>query len=278
MRTCLTWLIAAFVLACGGKKDPAPATGSGSAEPPAAAGVQLYVDDKLVATVEPTQLAGWPRLDTLVPVAARRLGTWTTVYLKGGAKPAELSRPSSTYPDMVPAVFPGDGGTASFGMFDPVELAKHGKPALREDGVREIRIQLDQGAGRGEHESGEGGGSDPTKLKIAIKTKAGEQILTGTQLLAIDRVAMPGSEDAKGWRLTTLLEAGGVKTFERLVLTDAAGMSLTLERKDFDDKSTIPFVKLNKQGALRFRVLAKQGDGWQATGDLRALSTIEVVK
>jgi hypothetical protein len=58
------------------------------------------------------------------------------------------------------------------------------------------------------------------------------------------------------------------------VLTDAGGTSLTLDRKDLDDK-TVPFVKLNKSGALRFRLLKKTGDGWNPAGDLRALTSIE---
>ena len=86
---------------------------------------------------------------------------------------------------------------------------------------------------------------------------------------------MPGGGgDAKGWQLVTVLDAAGIKHFDKLLLTDAAGLTLTLEHKDFDGKTTIPFIKLNRQGALRFRIFKKQGDGYQATGDLRALTSI----
>ena len=89
---------------------------------------------------------------------------------------------------------------------------------------------------------------------------------------------MPGgSGDAKGWKLVTLLEAEGVKKFEKLLLTDAAGLTLTIENKDLDDK-TVPFVKLNRQGSLRFRIYKQQGEGWTPAGDLKELVTIEVLK
>jgi hypothetical protein len=287
MRTALSLALAiAIVLpACGGKKDP-PAAGSGSAPagsgsaPAAAKAVELFVDDVSVAKVDLAAIKDWPRLDTLVPVEARRLGKWQAIITKG-AKPApsELNKPFETYRDYVPALFPGDNGTVSFGMFDPVELGRKGKPALREDGITELRVKLAANSGRGENETGAGGGTDPTKLELKIKTAKGEQILKGDKLMEIPREAMPGGGgDAKGWQLVTVLEAAGIKKFEKLLLTDAAGLTLTLEKKEFDGKDTIPFIKLNRQGALRFRILKKQGDGYQATGDLRALASIEVLK
>ncbi|MGN6105612.1 MAG: hypothetical protein ACTHU0_10945 [Kofleriaceae bacterium] len=279
-------LCSAFALAlsgCGGKKGeqhdkPAEIPANGSASAPATAGVvEVFVDDQPVAKLTAEQLAAWPRVDALVPEASRRLGTWSVVQLVGG-KPTELARPSSNYPDMVPVVFPGEGGTASFGMFDPVELAKKGKPGMREDGVRQIRIKLSTAGRTGEHQGGTGEGSDPSKISIAVKTPAGERTLTGEQLLALPRESMPGNEDTKGWRLTQLLEAAEIHAFERLVVLDAAGASVILERKDYDDKTTVPFIKLNRQGALRFRVMKQTGEGWQAAGDLRSIAAIQVVK
>jgi hypothetical protein len=178
---------------------------------------------------------------------------------------------------MVPALYPGERGPA-FGMFDPVELARHGQPGLREDGVREIRIKLDTQGGRGEHESSDGNAADPSKLTLTFKTAAGSQVLTGPQLLALPRVAAPGNGDAKGWTLTALLEQVGIKRYQRLVLTDAAGLNLTLDQADLDPKVAVPFIKLNKQGALRFRVFRKKGEGWEVSGDLRGLTTIEVTR
>lgn len=280
---------AALGLGLGGcsRDKPAPpppqAAGSGSAAArsaaaaPAAAGVELFVNDISVGIVQPQQLAAWPRLDSLVPGDARKLGTWELVTLQGARpKPTELSRPSGAYPDMVPAIFPGpgDGGGVAFGMFDPVELARKGKPALREDHVTAIRIKLAQGGNRGQNDDGGGGGGDPTKLVVTVKTPAGTTTLTGDKILALPREPMPGNADQQGWRLATLLDAAGVKAYQRLVLRDAGGMNLTLERKDLDDK-TVPFIKLNKSGLLRMRVLKQVGDGWNPTGDLRGLVAIE---
>jgi hypothetical protein len=159
-------------------------------------------------------------------------------------------------------------------MFDPVELARKGAPALRADGIKAIRIRLSQNSGRGQNDDGGGGAGDPTKLVVTVTTPAGTTKLSGEQILALPREPMPGNADQKGWRLTALLEAAGVKAYQRLVLRDAAGTNLTLDRKDIDDGS-VPFIKLNKQGALRFRVMKKAGDGWTPSGDLRALVAID---
>jgi hypothetical protein len=278
MRTALCLLAVAIAAAgCGRDKPASSAAGAaGSAAPaPAPPGIEIFVNDAPVAKVPVAQLASWPRLDTLVPESARRLGTWERVSLQGaGATPTEVARPSTSYPDMVPAVFPGASGPA-FGMFDPVELARKGKPALREDGIQVIRIQVAEGGGRGHNDdSGGGGGGDPTQLVITIKTPTGTTTLSGAQLLALPREPMPDNPDQKGWRLTAMLDAAGVKSFERLVLSDTAGANLMLDRKDISETS-VPFVKLNKQGALRLRVFQKAGDGWVAGGGLRGLAAID---
>jgi hypothetical protein len=262
---------------CRGDK-PAPSSGSGvgsATATVAAAGVEIFVNDSSVAKIEPAQIATWPRLDTLVPADVRKLGTWEVVALVGAKPtPTEVAHPSASYPDMVPAIFPGDGGGVSFGMFDTVELARKGKPAMREDHVKAIRIKVAQGGNRGQNDDGGGAAADPTKLVITVKTPAGTTTLTGDKLLALPREPTPGNPDQKGWRLGALLDAAGVKTYEHLVLSDASGTNLTLDRKDLDD-NTVPFIKLNKSGALRFRVLKKAGDGWNSAGDLRGLVAIE---
>jgi hypothetical protein len=263
---------------CGHDKTPPPPpapAGSGAATGLVTAGVELFVNDISLGTVQPAQIAAWPRLDTLVPGDARKLGTWELVTLQGAKpKPTEISHPSGAYPDMVPAIFPGADGGVAFGMFDPVELANKGKAAAREDHIKAIRIKVAQGGSRGKNDDGGGAAEDPTKLVLTVKTPAGTTTLPGTKLLALPREAMPGNDDQKGWRLGTLLDAAGVKAYDHLVLTDAGGTSLTLDRKDLDDK-TVPFVKLNKSGALRFRLLKKTGDGWNPAGDLRALVSID---
>ena len=289
MRTplCLFALAALAGPGCRGDK-PAPAaagsaaagTGSAAAATPSAptgpgGGVELFVNELTLGAVQPSLIASWPRLDSLVPGDARKLGTWELVTLQGGKpRPTEVAHPSTSFPDMVPAVFPGDGGAPAFGMFDPVELARKGKPAMREDHVTAIRIKVAQGGNRGQNDDGGGAAADPGQLVISVKTAAGASQLTGAQVLALPREPTPGSPDQKGWRLAALLDAAGVKAFEHLVLRDAGGNNLTLDRADVSDTS-VPFLKLNKQGMLRLKVYKKAGDGWNAAGDLRGLTAIE---
>jgi hypothetical protein len=269
MRTCRVALVLA--LACCHKADNAAIS--------APATLEIFVDNQSVARVDAAQLASWPRLDTLVPATARRLGTWQDLSIKA-TKSKQLHKPFDVYRDLVPAVYIGDDGRPAFGMFDPVELANHGKPKVGEHDVSEIRIALAQGGGRGENESGQGGGSDPKQLKIVIKTLAGESTLEGTTLLAIARQPMPGddSKEPRGWTLATIMDAAGIKTFQKILLTDVSGQALSLEQADFDPNTSVPFVKLNRAGALRVTVFKKQGEGWQRAGDLRGLASIEVLK
>jgi hypothetical protein len=279
---CSPALATLAALALGGcrcghdKAPPPPASGSGSGSA-AAAGVELFLNDLSIGTVQPAQIANWPRLDSLVPGDARKLGTWELVSLQGKKpRPAELAHPSASYPDMVPAIFPGDGGAPAFGMFDAVELARKGKPAMREDRVTAIRIKVIQGGNRGQNDDGGGGGggTDPTKLVVTVKTPAGTTTLTGNKLLGIPRTPAPDNPDHKGWRLQALLDAAGVKTYDHLVLTSADGTSLALDKKDINNAS-VPFIKLNKAGILRLRVLKKVGEGWNPAGDVRGLTGIE---
>jgi hypothetical protein len=278
MRTSLCWLVIT-VTACGSDKAASPPSPQGSAVAPArpaATSVEIFVNDASVAVVSAGQLATWPRLDALVPAGAGRLGTWELVTLTGRKpKPTEVPRPSGTYPDMVPAVFPGEDGAPAFGMFDAVELGRHGQPALREDHVSAIRIKIALGGNRGQNDDSAGGGGDLTKLTLAIKSAAGTTALASDKLLALPREPIPGNPDQKGWRLTTLLAAAGITSFSHLVLSGASGVNLTLDHKDLD-ATTIPFVKLNKKGELRMRVLKKVGLGWNPVGDVQALVAIEV--
>jgi hypothetical protein len=280
MRNLVKTLLLISVVACskGENKQPQPAAKGSAAELPDGKAIAIYVDDQQVGKLALDQVNLWPRLDTLVPVAARRLGTWETVTLKG-AKTAELKQPSAQHPELVPALFPGPDGKPAFGMFDPVELAKHGNPALREDSINEVRIKLAQGGGRGQNDTGEGGGQDPRALALTIKTTAGEHVVKGDKLLETPREAVPGeSGEGKGWPLSTILTNAGVKSYQRLLLTGENGTNLTLEKQDLDPKAAVPFVKLNRQGTLRFRVYKKQGDTWQPGQDLRGLTRVEVLK
>jgi hypothetical protein len=278
MRTSSLCLVLALA-ACG--KDKAKAAAPPPAPAPAAAPttVQIFVDDAAVGTIALEQVKLWPRLDSLVPTSARHLGSWQDVYLHGATpKPTELHKPSTSYPDYVPALFPGEDGKPAFGMFDPVELAKHGKAAVRQDDITEVRIKLGDNASHGQNEQGGAAAADPNDLKIAIKTPKGESVLAGPKLLAVPREPMPGGDEPKGWTLATVLKTASVDHYEKVLLSDSSGLNLTLEKQDLDPATSIPFVKLNRQGALRVKIFKKQGATWQATGDLRGLVRIEVLK
>lgn len=270
-----------FVLlaACSSKKDePKPGPASGTAVAPKAddGSVEIFIDEGSVAKLAPKDLAAWPRLDTLVPHDARRLGTWMALSFTTGAEPKKLDRPAQAHPDMVPVVFPGKDGKPAFGMFDAVEYAKKGEPAYRVDQVRSIKLELSKQERGGEHQGGGGEGADITKLVLEITTKDGKKQLTGPEILKLPREAQPGNDDTKGWRVTQFLEAAGVKDFASVTLFDASGASLPLAKKDLDPATHVPFVKLNKSGVLRFRMFEKQGSGWAAGADLRGLAKIEV--
>jgi hypothetical protein len=281
MRNLVKTLLLISLLA-GCKDDPHKKGTSSSDLPktPPDNTVAIYVDDQQVGKIAPDQVNLWPRLDQLVPVAARRLGTWQTVTVKG-QKSTDIQQPSSTHPELVPALFPNEAGAPSFGMFDPVELAKHGKPALREDAIREVRIALAKDGMRGQNDHSDGAAAgDPTKLELTIKTSAGEQMINGGKLLETPREPEPGEMggEPKGWTLAAVLGRVGVKSYERLLLTGEKGTNLTLEKQDLDPKAAVPFIKLNRQGSLRFRVFKKQGDTWQPAQDLRGLVRVEVLK
>jgi hypothetical protein len=275
-----TWLFAAFLAgaACGGKKDDAPKPKQTETAPrvaSATSSVGLFVNGNQVATVDPAKIATWPRVDALVPTEFRKIGTWQLVKLIS-PKLEMIEKPSENYRDMVPALYPGPGGVPSFGMFDPVELAKHGTPATHGDNVLDVHVKVSQANGRGGNEDNASASSDPTKLVIEIKTPSGASKLTGEELLAMPRETQPGG-DAKGWNLQTVLDKAGIKSFEKLSLADTQGTVLPIEKADLS-ASSIPFVKLNKQGQLRVKVYKRQGEGWAAAGDLRSLASITVLK
>jgi len=271
-----TWLLVAL-LACGGKKDdaPPPAPPPKPAAVVPAGSVQVFVNDAPAVVLDATKIATWPRLDGLVPTEVRKIGTWQAVQTVGETTES-LDKPSDNYRDMVPAVYPGPGGAPAFGMFDPVELAKHGTPAVHRDKLREIRLKVAAADGRGGNEDSASSNADPTKIVIEIKTPSGASRLTGDKLLAIAREPAPGG-NGQGWKLVTLLDAAGIKSFEKLVLGDTQGTVLPIEKADISETS-IPFVKLNKQGQLRVKVWKKQGDGFTAAGELRSMTSITQLK
>ena len=263
------------IAACGqSESKPQPKPEPGPA--PAPAGVVVFVDDQEVATIDAAKLATWPRLDGIVPAAAQRLGTWESVAVKG-AKDEVLTAPADRYPSLIPALYPGPGGPA-LGMFDIIGLTKKTDPALTFAGVREVRVKLLADSDRGMNEEGSKDAFDPAKLVIAIEGGPQPQ-LTGTQIIELPREAPPNGDTATtGWTLVTLLGAAGIAQPKELLLTDDNGTTLTITRAQLDPATSVPYVKLNRQGQLRFRVYSKQNDGWALGGALRGIKSIKVTK
>jgi hypothetical protein len=264
---------------CEKKEKPKTGDGTGSAgsavvAPVADGSVDVVIDGSSVAKIPQADVAKWPRLDTLLPEKHRRLGTWDAIAFTTAGPAATLEKPSMNHPDKLPVVFPGKDGKPAFGMFDPVELAKKGEPAFRADGIREIKITISKTERGGSHQGSTGEAADPTKIVLKITAPDGEKQITGEQILALPRESQPDNEDTKGWRVQQFLEAAGVKKFEAITLVDASGTTVPLTKKEVD--AGVPFVKLNKQGALRFRMFTKKGEGWEQGADLRQLASIIV--
>src|SRR5688572_20521957 len=113
----ISTLLFIVLAACSSKdapKDPGPASGTAVAPVKDDGSVEVLVDGASVVKLAAKDLAAWPRLDTLVPQEARRLGTWMTLSFTTGGEPKKLERPAQVHPDMVPVVFPGKDGKPAF--------------------------------------------------------------------------------------------------------------------------------------------------------------------
>lgn len=275
---CVCSIVISVLVACKGderSKQPTPAPA-----PTARGEIAILVNGKEVAKLTSGAVAKYPRLDTLLPEDAQRLGTWaeiTTVTDDPSAVPTGIKSPSQSYPDLVPALYPEAGG-AAFGMFDPVELAKQGKPKVAHTKIREVRVTLLADGMRGQNDHQGGGVSDPTQLKIQIASPQGAKVLTGPELLALPRVAQPDGGDHQGWDLIAVLDSIGLGKWSELALADADGVSATVARKDLSADKGVAFLKLNRSGAVRFRVYSKTGTGWTTGADVRGLASIKVLK
>ena len=84
MRNHVTTLLLISVAACS-KGESKPTQDPKGSAAPAPTSVAIFVDDKPVGRLDVEQIKLYPRVDTLVPVSARRLGTWQTVTLRAHA-------------------------------------------------------------------------------------------------------------------------------------------------------------------------------------------------
>jgi hypothetical protein len=267
-----------------GKAGPGTGAGTGTgtaaipAPPPTPAGaVAVFVDDKPTATLDAATIATWPRIDAALPAEMQKLGTWESISLRGTTN-QDIMAPADRYPSLVPALYPGADGGVAFGMFDIVDHAKKAAPRVTVAGVREIRIKLVEDSDRGMNEDGGGAGFDVTKLSVAIEGGTKPR-LTGEEIINLKREPPPnGDVNTQGWRLTTLLDAAGIKNPKELLLSDSGSVHLTVTAAQLDPATSVPYLKLNKQGALRFRIYTKEGSGWTLGGNLKGLASIKVVK
>lgn len=280
---CASFAIALLGLpACKEKAADRPPPTTEVKAPPAPAGVGLFVNETKITELDRTKAEAWPRLDSLLPAEARRYGTWEAISGKAGATGAafEIKKPGSTYGALVPAIYPAASGKGvSLGLFDPVELAKKGAPKVSHDELTELRVGLDKSGMRGQNDHQGGDAIDPNTLKLEIEAGGTTVTLTGAQLLALPRENAPDDDSGehKGWSLAALLTAAKVPAAKRVLLSGEE-MNLTLEEEDIDPKKAVPFIKLNRQGSLRFRVYKKQGDGWAMGADLRGLRKVQVLQ
>ncbi len=280
-------LAALLLLAC--KKDEAKGGGkAATGAPPAGVKVALVVDGKPALDVDPGRAAQYPPIGALLAGPARDPSTWSALEVRPRQGEARTLT-ADEQKGKIAALYPDRGGTA-FGLFSPEELAKKARPAIAVTDVAEVRITLaaakeggggggDSGGG-GDH--GGGGGDDerprPTAdLKITIKGPAGEVVFTGDKLNDLATVTAPsGDTETPGWTIPAILKAAGVEPTGKLFLVGEEGASLLLEPGDLDPATTMLYVKLNRQGQLRFRVFKKQGEVWDVTGELRGIKSIEL--
>jgi hypothetical protein len=242
--------------------------------------VGVFVGTEKVADVDRAKAETWPRLDSLLPEADRRYGTWNALGGNTASGPFEIKKPGGTYGALVPALFPdADGKNINLGLFDPVDLARKGPPKVSHVALAELHVIVDKSGSRGQNDHMGGEAMDPNKLTLSIEAGATKVELTGTQLIALPRENPPDDDSGEhqGWKLSSILAAAKVPMPHRILLTGEE-LNLTLEKADLDPKVSVPFVKLNRQGTLRFRTYKKQGDGWAVGGDLRGLRKIQVLQ
>jgi hypothetical protein len=276
-------LLAAAALglfACKEKTPTPPPATTAVKDPPKASSVTLFVDSEKVVDLDRAKAETWPRLDSLLPANARRYGTWNAIKGADSTGAFEIKKPGSTYGALVPAIYPDANGKGiNLGLFDPVDLAQKGTPKVSQLGLTELHVLIEKSGARGQNDHMGGEATDPNKLMLAIEAGATKVELTGTQLLALPRENAPDDDSGehKGWKLSAILASANVPPPTRLLLTGDE-MNLTLEQADLDPQTSVPFIKLNRQGALRFRTYKKQGNGWTLGSDLRGLRKIQVLQ
>lgn len=287
-------LAVVWALLGAGCEQPTPAlppptlapSSTGSAAPiRPLADVRVLLDGVRTPDVPATRLESWPPLELVLP-PGNAPGRWSALELVIGEArpPVRIERPHETYPGQVVALLPGASG-ASVGIFPPAALAARGKPTLEIPGVREVRVILAPAAARSRSNGGDGGGDgggeriEPATVTLSLSDRGGKRTLDRTTLDALPaRTAPLGDTEAKGWSLADLLGAAKAKPGKRWLLVDESGAKLELAATDLAPDRGFGFLKLNRQGQLRFKWFVRQGDAWRPAGDLRGLTSITALR
>jgi hypothetical protein len=136
--------------------------------------------------------------------------------------------------------------------------------------------------------NGEGNGSnrpsgepaqDLSSIKVTVKQKGHDVEITGADLGKIAKVPPPtGDTSTPGWDVAAVLAAKNIKPVGKLILTDDSGASVTIPAGELAPGKKIAFLKVNRQGQLRFRLFERNAGGaWDVAGDLRGVTTIELL-
>lgn len=253
-------------------------------------GVALTVDGKAVDTIDPGSASTYPPLAALLPSGKQNMDSWASIALTTADGATQtIDDPPAKQPGQVAGLFPSGAGVG-FGFFLPADLAKKGEPKWQVKGVVAIAVTTKgasgasaggQGGGDGAGGGAENSGDRPTPtadLKITIDSAAGEVVFTGDKLVGLPVAHAPsGDTDTPGWTLDQVLKAAGVATPKGQVVVDGGeGANLILDPSDWDPAKAVLFIKLNRSGALRFRVFRKNGDAWEIGGELRGLDKVEI--
>lgn len=282
-------IVLALALAPACKKDaPASEQQSGAKHDAGAIAerVAVFLATKQVGELDVGKASTYVPLHSMMPPEFANLESWASIEVKTVRGHGQtLVAPAKTHPGEVAALFATEGGIA-LGFFAPADVAKKGKPKLTIPGVTEVRVQVPemapgQGGGDGGG-GGEEGGERPVPtadLKIEINLGGVDTMFTGDQLAKIPTTTAPiGDMDTPGWTLPAVLKAAGVdvKSLKgKVVMYGDEGANLILEPGDLDNVNTVAFIKLNRQGKLRFRLFKKAGATWDVTGELRGIASIE---
>lgn len=294
MRRLAVVVLIALTPAC--KKDAAKDQPPAAPQVDAAVGevsksATVFLDSLRLAEIDAGKASTYPPLPSMLPKEFATLDTWASIEVKGLHERSQtLISPAKTHPGEVAALFTMEGGVA-FGFFAPDDLAKKGKPKMFIPAVVEVRIHTPEAeapveAGQGGGDGGGGGeegGDRPVPsaaLKITIKVGGKDQVFNGEQLAEVETTTAPvGDTETKGWTLPAVLEAAGVSAKAqqgKVVLYGDEGANLILEPGDLDPAKAVAFIKLNRQGKLRFRLFRKAGSTWDVAGELRGIASIEL--